>query len=674
MKKIDLHIHTLTTASDSDFEFSLEAFKSYVTAAELAALAVTNHNVFDRGQFEQISDALDIPVYPGIEIDLCKCHLLLISDLTRLDEFTAAASKVSAAIPDATASITVKQLIDFFGDLHDYLLIPHYEKKPKIAPETLVSLSEYVSAGEVDSAKKFIRATRDDSQLVPVLFSDTRISTSLARYPSRQTFINCGDPSFSAIKTCLADRTKVALTEHDGNKLFPALPDGELISTGLNVLLGQRSSGKSYTLDEIYESNESVKYIRQFDLVQQDEAADERSFKKDVERRRRNSADDFLQGFKNVVDHITEVDRSDNHDRVDDYVQTLIASAEECDRNDSFSNTELFNETAFSMPSDSPLKDLIGSVRQLIENIDHRDTIEKHVQPDALKRLACELIEKLRASTLLKRRKSIVNDLVNDIKESLKVRSAAIQVEDVDLYDVALDDRKIERFDAIVTGLRKPQEISRQSFPDFAVVTEKGPFRGAGELKKANGNKGAFSTSYTSYSRPYEYLQALKENESVSPADFYKLFANVSFRILNKHGFDVSGGERSEFRLLREISDAQNYDILLIDEPESSFDNLFLNDSVNSLLKDISRSMPVVIVTHSSTVGASVGADYLLYTEKTVDGRDVSYKLYRGYPTDDQLTADDGSSVCTYDLLMNSLEAGESVYEERRLSYAVAKN
>jgi ABC-type phosphate transport system ATPase subunit len=44
---------------------------------------------------------------------------------------------------------------------------------------------------------------------------------------------------------------------------------------------------------------------------------------------------------------------------------------------------------------------------------------------------------------------------------------------------------------------------------------------------------------------------------------------------LNRDGFEVSGGERSEFRLLQEIMVAQNYDVLLIDEPESSFDNFF---------------------------------------------------------------------------------------------------
>jgi len=70
-------------------------------------------------------------------------------------------------------------------------------------------------------------------------------------------------------------------------------------------------------------------------------------------------------------------------------------------------------------------------------------------------------------------------------------------------------------------------------------------------------------------------------------SELYKLFAKISYRILNRDGFEVSGGERSEFRLLQEIKDAQNYDFLLIDEPESSFDNMFLKSDVNQIIREI---------------------------------------------------------------------------------------
>jgi len=51
-------------------------------------------------------------------------------------------------------------------------------------------------------------------------------------------------------------------------------------------------------------------------------------------------------------------------------------------------------------------------------------------------RLACELIELLWGKVLEERKKRVVNDLIRDIKASLKMRTSATQVEDVDLYRV----------------------------------------------------------------------------------------------------------------------------------------------------------------------------------------------------------------------------------------------
>jgi predicted metal-dependent phosphoesterase TrpH len=49
LKKIDLHIHTISTFSDNGFTYSLDTFKRYVEEAKLDAVAVTNHDMFDPG-------------------------------------------------------------------------------------------------------------------------------------------------------------------------------------------------------------------------------------------------------------------------------------------------------------------------------------------------------------------------------------------------------------------------------------------------------------------------------------------------------------------------------------------------------------------------------------------------------------------------------------------------
>ena len=674
MKKIDLHVHTVPGISDSEFVFCLDAFERYVSEARLDAVAVTNHNIFDAAQFRTIKETLDITVFPGIEVDLERGHLLIISDGSNLEDFESRASLVSQKITQIGDTISVEEMEKIFGDLRSYLIIPHYDKAPSITGQTIEKIKPYISAGEVDSTKKFIRAIKDNAKLTPVLFSDVRIKNDLADLPTRQTFIDCGDLTLDAIKSCLRDKAKVTLSEKDGNKLWPIFQDGQKLSTGLNILLGERSTGKTYTLNKISNVLGNVKYIKQFSLVQQDEDAYEREFKNDVQRTRSNFVDQYLSGLKNVLDSIMSIDLVANDREVEQYLATLLKSAEDADRRDAYSKTTLFDEVEFPVGQTKTLSELIVSVRQVIENIEYKGIIEKHLNPESLKRLICELIELLWDKAFENKKKKFVNELVKDIKQHLKLRTSAVQVKEVDLYKVSMDRKRVERFSEIVNFLKREAVIFEESIQGFRVEAKKEPFAGAGEIKEVSHVKTAFSDAFKKYEDPYKYLRALLSNESLTRSELYKLFVKIGYRILNKDGFEVSGGERSEFRLLQEIMDAQNYDVLLIDEPESSFDNLFLKSDVNQILKEISESMPVVVVTHNSTVGASVGANYLLYASKDQKDGKVVYRIYSGYPTDKKLFSIDGKSISNHKIVMDSLEAGVDAYDSRRQGYEAIKH
>ena len=664
----------MSTIRDANFSFNLDNLKKYVSVAELDAIAITNHDVFDGIQFRAIDEALDIVVFPGIEVNLDCGHVLIIGDVADLEAFENKAELVTKRITRIGDSISVDELIKIFPDLDKHLVIPHYDKKPAIEGDTFDRIVDYVSSGEVDSAKKFIRAIKDETKLTPVLFSDVRICDELDTLPTRQTFVDCGELTLNAVKACLQDKVKVALSESDGNKLFQIFDDGQKLSTGLNVLLGERSSGKTFTLNRINESNDNVKYIRQFSLVQQDDDAYEREFNNDLHRSRSRFIEEYLSGFKIVLNDVMNIDVRVNERLVEKYTSSLLESANEADRRDAFSNTALFDESEFPISEDAVLTELIASVRQVIENIEYRAIIDRYIDGNSLKGLARELIELLWAKAFEKRKKRFINGMIRDIRESLKRRTSAVQVEDVDLYRVSLDKKKVERFSEIVKGLQSYAIISEESIQGFRIVATKSAFAGAGEIKSASGVRTAFRDSFEEYERPFSYLRMLLANENLTPSELYKLFAKITYRIMNKDGFEVSGGERSEFRLLQEIKDAHNHDFLLIDEPESSFDNLFLRSDVNQIIREISESMPVVVVTHNSTVGASVGADYILYASKEIEAGDVVYKLYSGHPADRRLKAPDGKTISNHEIMLNSLEAGCDAYDDRRQGYEAIKD
>ena len=80
--------------------------------------------------------------------------------------------------------------------------------------------------------------------------------------------------------------------------------------------------------------------------------------------------------------------------------------------------------------------------------------------------------------------------------------------------------------------------------------------------------------------------------------------------------------------------------------------------------------MPVIVVTHNNTVGATIKPDYILYAQKSKDDKGgVKYRLYSGYPTDKHLKSIDDFVISNFEVLMNSLEAGKDAYEGRRQKY-----
>ena len=175
MKKIDLHLHTISTVSDHPFQFSMDSLLKYISVENLDVIAITNHNLFERNQYETIVESVDIPVFPGIEVDLEGGHLLVITDFSDLDDFCGKCSQVFSINGSSNrSSLTESQFIGIFDDLQKYLLIPHYDKTPKLNLSRVPNIRNFITCGEVTSAKKFISMKKSTDDIVPLLFGDIR--------------------------------------------------------------------------------------------------------------------------------------------------------------------------------------------------------------------------------------------------------------------------------------------------------------------------------------------------------------------------------------------------------------------------------------------------------------------------------------------------------------------
>lgn len=676
MKKLDLHLHTVSTVSDQSFVFSMDCLIRYVETNVIDAIAITNHNLFDRKQYEQIRDALNIKVFPGIEVDIENGHLLVISDEDDLDDFSDRCNKVYSMNGSSNTSfITESTFVSIFPDLNKYLLIPHFDKRPILDLVRIPNVKEYISCGEVTSIKKFLSMRKTMDELVPVLFSDLRMAEGIVPDSVRQTYIDTDELTLPAVKYSLMDKAKVSISSVTGHALFEVLNNGLNISTGLTVILGKRSSGKTYTLDRINEQFKDPKYIRQFSLFASDDETEQKRFESLLLAKGSSVTEEFLLPFREVVNDVVNINLEHDNQDINAYLKALLQAASEAERQDAFARCKLFHETLFAEKDLSSLDSLIDAVDILLTNESYRDIIEQHLSRRSLLSLAISLRNRYIKEHQIVLKSRFVNDIVQSIQKELQIHSSNTPIPEVDFYQVMMNKERVNKFVSVTTLLKHNRTIEERELYSYRIVATTEPFSGAQDLQRFSKSHMAFKDAYSFYDDPYEFLQVLKQKEGIPESDYYKYFVNIRYEVLNQYGVKASGGERSEYNLLQNLVDAARCEILLLDEPESSFDNLFLKDGVNTLLKDLSQQIPVVIATHNNTIGASVHPDYLIYTQKELlPSGDVNYHLYAGYPSSSELTDLDGNKINRSDVMLDCLEAGRPAYLERRTSYEILDN
>jgi hypothetical protein len=443
----------------------------------------------------------------------------------------------------------------------------------------------------------------------------------------------------------------------------------------LTVILGGRSTGKTYTLNEIDKAFECAKYIRQFALLELDEGKASNDFDKDKKTDKSTFVEEYLHEFKQVEEDIEGIDLESDDDAIEEYIKSLTKHASERYKADVYSSSYLYNPDTFTARKLDSLTKLIDAVMLLLESDGYRTTIDKYLTRQPLVDLLLDLVRQYRDGDVQNKKCEWVNCLSGNITRALQQKSADTPIAAFHPYNILLNRAKVERFSELCRVLRAPKSKKIADIGKYKIVAEIQQHAIPQELRNQSGKRDiTFSSAFAQYNDPYRYLLELKQIDGLPSADRYKYFVKIDYKIKNPFDLEVSGGERAEFNLLKNIQDARKHEILLIDEPESSFDNLFLRDGVNSLIKEISSGIPVVVVTHNNTVGASIKADYVLFTKRDTSNGTPVFSVFEGYPGDKELHDGSGNTIRNYKAQIDSLEAGESSYDDRRSMYEALKN
>lgn len=683
MKKIDLHIHTIANDYlDPPFTYNSEFMKEYVVNNNFDLIAITNHNLFQRKNYLEVKkdlENIDVSILPGIEISLECGHILVIGDDT--EQTYNLLENITNHITGYEKSDKYKMNIAEFNMLcsnKNLILIPHYLKKPELNEDILNQINDDIKIGEVDSPKHFFSLKKSNKK-TPVYFSDIRIGLSDKKdyylSKSRFTYINCDEIDFHTIKRTLSESRYVDLSIDRLDDEFDILNGRARASTGVNVLIGNRSTGKTFTLDHICEANsKSTLYLKQFEITTECKSE---VFLEKLKNNEQNLILDYTSELIKVLNYIDLLNVNELDVKLNTYVTSLKENAKQ-KISDYYSKLSLFNYIAILKNDTGEIKNIIKSLETLLDASNHyKKDIEMFLDRSKLIDLYLLMIKQYKGIYKNNIFIDYANKITNAISELLGIKSVVVQVKYTDLSAIFEARYTRYKFNKLIKNMENKEILCEDMLSKFKKIVRIYKQTNKSTLKSILGVGKQEKIDYLIELEPFDaYIESINDdNIKNGTGDYrYRLFIDYEVVVKNINNQNLSGGQKAEFILLNKLYNYQSYDIVLIDEMEASFDNPFLNKEIVELIKTISKKCIVFISTHNNNLGVSLNPDYYIYHEyNNVDGKD-EFLHYCGKSNGVHLINEKQEKIDLNSVLISTMEASEAAYKERNIKYENTKN
>lgn len=476
-----------------------------------------------------------------------------------------------------------------------------------------------------------------------------------------------------AIKIALREKKNVSVFDDENE--FEILPEGLPVSKRLNVLVGQRSSGKTYTLKRIMDSLEPAdyEYVRQFQITTD---ADEGRFEETNAKEDERFYSEYFEPISHALEDYLTTEDSSRAD-VEGYCEAVVTFAKSPESD--CSSYPIYTAQAFPTDKLDNRIDadfgLINASRAIRSDEERRDVVTSALGIESL--IAFERAIELAAwgEFIRKKRLGIADDLRKSIQSGLAQFSSRKPLPEIGpLRSYLKESYREQQLAAVIESLRAEKDLDDNPEGGFKRKRTRIGVSSAGDARKAIGAaipkgadlKGIFAKGITDIGR----IRALAALPPELQPMATKLLFRIDSRIVNNDASEtpLSGGQRAEYVFLHAIRQARGSDYVFIDEPESSFDNEFLASEVSELIGELSDESTVFLVTHNNALGVSLHPDKVIYAVREPDG----YKLYSGDLSSSVLRSIEGKTEERADVLLRTMEAGRDAYEDRKGYYETA--
>lgn len=680
VKKIDFHIHTVASVKDYKFTYSSRWIQEYVEIANLDAIAITNHDLFDLDNFNKVKEDLpNTTVFPGIELSLEEGHVNVIFPEENIADLVKFSDWLASKNISEKSRITTEEYCYNMNNWENAIYIFELGKSNSLQVPN--QLKNVCAVGGVMNQLKFQTYYRMENTLTPVLFSDAHADyndpedkrRNIELLKNKNTFLQLDNCSFQEIKNCISDRTKVAI---NSKNLRDIIEIGDhTVSTGLNLIIGKRGTGKTKFLERIKNQfdTEEIYQIAQFETAKSAEFIEKQRNEQGQSsfttwKKQYNTQFTALQEYLKIADESYDSE-------IDMFLETVKQFAHETSISQSKSKYELIKESNFENISTNNLEKYLTELRKLINSHDLWSLLKN---ADARRDVFIEIYTELRILYIEKQEKNKIQDEVNKILDSVKKtvqsKTGITPVSDCEFSKILQKNQTEIEINKFMTKIICETELKRENIYGYQIIVNVVPYKDAAQFQKDFSiNERVKDDLIDPYKKKdyIKFLKNLKNKGFFRNSNLADYFLHTEVKLLDADGTAASGGQAVGFALMMRLEEARTKPIVLIDEPEASLDNAYIREELINALKKLSDNSTVFVVTHNSTLGTLLEPDYLIVTTKT-DEKD--YHVLTGEFSSCVISKDTKISENSYEKFVEAMEAGIDTYNRKGEIYARLKN
>ena len=712
--KIDIHVHTKKTKQGDAETREIEAdrFHEIISSTEVKIIAITNHNVFDIEQYRKFVTEVgdDFQIWPGVELDVIKDnrrgHLIVIVSPDKVEDFSDTIFKLTEHSTPDKYTILLEEVVSNLDKFMPLYIAHYHQKKPDLLDEDI----DYIVEKTANKSRVLKEATNAVSAGIFISHGHASIHGSDVQnwnqyQEQSKSLPDLRLPVESFEQFCLLlDKNQVAINtlldkkDPEPISIKPFKDETVLeiiVYDDINVFFGAKGTGKSDILTAIagyysakgitckkFESG-SVKLDDAYDLAGKNLKLD----LKDHEISYCNKEIELIRLAQEV--HITSISKYKQF--FSDSLKNKKAQKIKIKDMPRVNTQNSEREFELIQNSNGKVKEfkLFSEYNTILEDVLGKENMGKLL---SLLNEAIEGLDKKGFEKFSNEKSAMLfNSMIEKFKfEITKKTGAPAKPSETGFQKYASNRIKIElAVKNIIENISKKISINDEYVGNLG---EKGELYCKTEIviQDGNINEARFKPLGTANKKPlknfsrimadikenvysqnlFNKIAELNEMEGINliPTTLELIVFDKYFTINDEH-YEPSTGEASMILLHRELS--EDKDIYILDEPEKSLGNEYINNVIVPLIKEKAKSgKKIFIATHDANIAVRTLPYNSVYRHHDKSG----YQTFVGNPFTNNLTNINNheNKINWKDISMRTLEGGRNAFGERGQIYGNA--